>query len=53
MVAQVLEPYMGSMIVTPKDIDELIDDVTNVIAGGLNTAFHESVDYSEIFQYLS
>jgi spore protease len=53
MLAQVLEPYMGSMIVTPKEIDDLIDDVTNVIAGGLNTAFHEAVDYSEIFQYLS
>ena len=53
MIAKVLQPYMGSMIVTPKEIDELIDDVTQVIAGGLNAAFHEGVDYSEIFQYLS
>lgn len=53
MISQVLQPYMGSMIVTPKEIDELIDDVTQVIAGGLNAAFHEGVDYSEIYQYLS
>lgn len=53
MISQVLQPYMGSMIVTPKEIDELIDDVTQVIAGGLNSAFHEGIDYSEIFQYLS
>lgn len=53
MINQVLEPYMGSLIVTPKEIDELINDVANVIAGGLNSAFHEGVDYDEIFKYLS
>ncbi len=53
MINQVLEPYMGNMIVTPKEIDELVNDVTHLIAGGLNTAFHEGVDYSEVFQYLS
>ncbi len=53
MINQVLQPYIGSLIVTPKEIDELMGDVTHVIAGGLNSAFHEQVDYSEIFQYLS
>lgn len=53
MISQLLEPFMGSMIVTPKEIDALIDDVTQVVAGGLNTAFHEGIDYSEVFQYLS
>ncbi|NLY10636.1 MAG: GPR endopeptidase [Firmicutes bacterium] len=53
MINQVLEPFFGTMIVTPKDIDQLIEDVTQVIAGGLNAAFHEGVDYTEIFQYLS
>lgn len=52
LINQVLEPHMGSMIVTPKEIDELIDDVSQVVAGGLNSAFHSEVDYSEIFQYL-
>lgn len=53
LINQVLQPYMGSMIVTPKEIDELILDITHVIAGGLNSAFHDEVDYNEIFQYLS
>ena len=48
MINQVLEPFFGTMIVTPKDIDQLIEDVTQVIAG-LNAAFHEGVDYTEIF----
>ncbi len=53
MINEVLQPFMGSMIVTPKEIDQLIDDVTHVVAGALNTTFHEGVDYSEVYQYLS
>lgn len=53
MISQVLEPYMGTMIVTPKEIDQLIDEVSDVIAGGLNTSFHEGVSYDEVFKYLS
>ncbi|NLJ74503.1 MAG: GPR endopeptidase [Firmicutes bacterium] len=53
LIGEVLEPYMGTMIVTPKEIDSLIDEVTDVVAGALNIAFHEGVDYDEVFQYLS
>ncbi|NLM54225.1 MAG: GPR endopeptidase, partial [Firmicutes bacterium] len=50
---EVLAPYMGTMIVTPKEIDVLIDEVTDVVAGALNIVFHEGVDYDEVFQYLT
>jgi spore protease len=53
IMSQVLEPYFGSMIVTPKEIDQLIDEVSDVIAGALNTSFHEGVSYDEVFKYLS
>lgn len=53
IISQVLEPYFGSMIVTPKEIDLLIDEVSDVIAGALNTSFHEGVSYDEVFKYLS
>lgn len=53
LISQVLEPYFGSMIVTPKEIDLLIDEVSDVVAGALNTAFHEGVSYDEVFKYLS
>lgn len=52
LISQILEPYMGSMIVTPKEIDILIEEVTDVVAGALNTSFHEGVDYDEVFKYL-
>ena len=53
MMAQLLQPYMGSMIVTPKDIDAYIDDISTVVAGGLNAALHPSIDLTEILNYLS
>lgn len=53
LLHQVLAPYMGSMIVTPKEIDVLIDEVTDVVAGALNIVFHEGVNYDEVFQYLT
>lgn len=53
IISQVLEPYFGTMIVTPKEIDLLIDEVSDVIAGALNTSFHEGVSYDEVFKYLS
>lgn len=53
MISEVLQPYFGTMIVTPKEIDLLIDEVSDVIAGALNTCFHEGVSYDEVFKYLS
>ncbi|NLJ80349.1 MAG: GPR endopeptidase, partial [Firmicutes bacterium] len=53
LISQVLEPYMGTMIVTPKEIDVLIDEVSDVVAGALNTSFHEGVSYDEVFKYLA
>lgn len=53
LIQEVLAPYMGSMIVTPKEIDVLIDEVTDVIAGAINILFHEGVNYDKVFQYLT
>lgn len=53
LMSQVLDPYFGSMIVTPKEIDLLIDEVADVVTGALNIAFHEGVSYDEVFKYLS
>jgi len=53
VVRDVLDPFFGTMIVTPKEIDVLIEDVAQVVAGGLNTALNEHVDLTEITEYLS
>lgn len=52
MLQHLLQPYMGSMIVTPREIDALIGDVAEVLAGGLNAALHPKLDLTEILKYL-
>ncbi|AIQ65075.1 Germination protease precursor [compost metagenome] len=44
LVKEVLEPLGHDLIVTPKEIDEFIEDIANVVATGLNAALHEAVD---------
>lgn len=53
ILERLLQPYMGSMIVTPKEVDDLVDDVSDVIAGGLNSALHPSVDLTDVLRYLA
>jgi spore protease len=52
LIRQVLSPYMGSMIVTPKEIDAMIEDIARVVAGGLNVALHPGVDLEDVETYL-
>ena len=43
-VREVLGPLGQDLLVTTKEIDEFIEDIANVIAGGLNASLHEAVD---------
>ncbi len=43
MVREVLNPLGQDLLVTPKDIDEFIEDIANVIAAGLNESLHEAI----------
>ena len=43
---------LDRLIVTPKEIDLLIDDAAEVLAAALNAALHEGVDLDEVLQYL-
>ena len=52
LVKSVLEPFVGRLMVTPKEIDTFIDDISLVIAAALNTALHPKVRSSEGGKYL-
>lgn len=49
---RVLSPYIHSLIVTPKEIDLMIEDLSKVISSALNIALHPSVSPEEVFKYL-
>ncbi|WHX47758.1 GPR endopeptidase [Paenibacillus woosongensis] len=48
LVKEVLEPLGHDLIVTPKEIDEFIEDIANVIATGLNISLHQAVDKDNV-----
>ncbi|NMB45220.1 MAG: GPR endopeptidase [Firmicutes bacterium] len=51
VLRQLLEPYMGTMVVTPKEIDVLMADAAWVVAAGLNIALHPGMDVEQAAQY--
>ncbi|MCX7780700.1 MAG: GPR endopeptidase [Negativicutes bacterium] len=52
IVRQVLPETLGDLMVTPKEVDTLIADIADVIAGGINQAVHPHIDYENIHIYL-
>ncbi len=49
---EVLSPTVGDLVVTPKEIDEMIEDMSKVIAGSLNAVLHTSVQARDLFKHL-
>lgn len=52
IVRQVLPETLGDLMVTPKEVDRLIADIADVVAGGINQAMHPNIDYENIHMYL-
>lgn len=42
-IREVLSPSIGRMMVTPKEVDRLLTDISNLVAGSLNAALHPRV----------
>ncbi|MGE5674986.1 MAG: GPR endopeptidase [Mycobacterium leprae] len=53
MVSRVLSPTVGELVVTPKEIDDLIADMSKVIAGSLNAVLHTSVTAKDLLTYIN
>lgn len=43
LIREVLEPVENNLVVTPKEVDDFMDDVAYVVAKGLNVALHPSM----------
>lgn len=48
LVKEVLNPVGHDLLVTPKEIDQFIEDIGNIIASGLNAALHDAVDTNNV-----
>jgi spore protease len=52
IVRQVLPETLGDLMVTPKEVDRMIADIADIIAGGINQSMHPHIDYKNIHMYL-
>lgn len=44
LIHEVLRPLGQDLVVTPKEVDDFMEGISNVIASGLNRALHRAVD---------
>lgn len=51
LLRRTLEPKLGTLMVTPKEIDILVREVAWVIAGALNAVLHPGIDLSDFGEY--
>lgn len=52
LIREVLQPFVGQLVVTPKEIDSLIESTSKTLAGGINLALHPGIDYDEVSTFL-
>lgn len=52
LIQEVLNPHMKNVVVTTTDIDEIIDDLSIIVANGLNIALHPGIDLQDVNRYI-
>ena len=50
---EILEPFENNLIVTPKEIDGIIDDVSKIIANGINIGIHTGITFKDVNRYVN
>ncbi|CDI50222.1 GPR endopeptidase [Clostridium tetani] len=53
MIKEVLNPYVGELMVTPKDVDTLLDSISKIISTGINIALQPALELEDINSYLN
>lgn len=53
LIREVLNPYVGDLVVTPKEIDLMIDALSKIISNGINIALQPNMTMEEINKFLN
>jgi spore protease len=53
MIREILNPYVGDLVVTPKEVDMVIDSVSKIIANGINIALQPALELEDINRYIN
>jgi spore protease len=51
LICDILDPYNENMFVTPKEVDETIDNLVNIIANAINIALQPDINKEDISRY--
>lgn len=51
LIRESIAPAFGNFIVAPKEVDSIIDDISRVIANGINISLHKGIGLSDIDRY--
>lgn len=51
VIKELLSPLHGDFVVTPKEIDSLVEDISRIIANGINIALHQGITLEDIDRY--
>lgn len=52
LLRQLTDGMMGDMVVTPREIDELVLSVAEILSGGINQALHPAMDLASLHTYM-
>ena len=52
-IKEILNPSMNNLVVTTKEIDDIITDLSHIIANGINISHHHGIDLKDINRYLN
>lgn len=53
LIKEVLNPFIGDLMVTPKDIDTIVDSLSKIIANGINMAIQPNLDMEDINKFMN
>ena len=53
LINEVLSPHIGSLMVTPKEIDGFIEDISDVVADGLNISLHPGIHMDDVHRFIN
>ena len=52
IIKKMLNPYSNNLMVTPKEVDEVVEKIANIIANGINIALHKGVTMNDVNRYI-
>lgn len=53
LINEVFTEQVKNMMVTPKEIDSIVEDISDVIADGLNISLHEGIEMDDTGRFLN